>query len=426
MTELSARHSYPAVSVADVASHAGVSSATFYEQFTDKEDCLVAAYRLVADRLLAGIPDGDSEADWREKLRRVLAQLLKSFEEEPDAGRLLLVEALAGGPRVRAERARAVGDLRSRVQRILDSAKRDGLQVDIPAPLIVGAVRSIASSLLRSHNDDRLSRQVDGLMAWACAYAVPVGEKRWSSGTNSTVPVPLAREWTRSVAAFIQPPERLPRGRHKLPAAAVVRTQRARIAYGTAKVIVEKGYAAATVTDIVAAAGISRDVFYAQFSNKLEAYMAAQQFGTDELLTACAAAYFAPRAWPERVWYALQMLLTAMAANPELSHLRIVECYAAGPAAIEQTESLKRAAAIFLQEGYVQRESAASLPRLCSQAIIGAVFELLYDRLANGQALDIPRQLPMLAHVAMTPFVGAQKASEALGALRETAVERAS
>lgn len=422
MTELAARESYPAVSVTDVAAHAGVSSATFYEQFADKEDCLLATYRAAADRVLARIPSDAGADDWQVAMRDVLERLLGTLGEEPDAGRVLLVEALAGGPRVRAERARALGDLEFRVQRALDVAKRQGVLLDVPGPMIVGAVRSIASRLLRAHSEDRLLAQVDGLLLWIEQYAVPAASRKWSSGAHATLPARVANEWTSAAAGVIQPPHRLPRGRHKLPPAAVLRTQRARIAYGTGKVIVQKGYAAATVTDIVAAAGISRDVFYSQFANKLEAYMAAQQFGTDELLAACAAAYFSARTWPERVWSALQMLLVVIAANSDLSHLRIVECYAAGPAAIEQTESLKRAAAIFLQEGYVQSAGAASLPPICSQAIIGAVFETFYQHLAVGAAAEIPRELPRLAYIAITPFIGAERAIAAIEELRALAV----
>jgi AcrR family transcriptional regulator len=71
----------------------------------------------------------------------------------------------------------------------------------------------------------------------------------------------------------------------------VARSQRTRIIHGTAAVVTEKGYADTTVADIVTAAGISRDTFYEYFTNKLDAFLAAQQFATQELLDACASAW---------------------------------------------------------------------------------------------------------------------------------------
>src|SRR5580704_17048904 len=43
LTQLVSDDGYPSVTVAKVIALAGVSRATFYEQFSDKEDCLVVA-----------------------------------------------------------------------------------------------------------------------------------------------------------------------------------------------------------------------------------------------------------------------------------------------------------------------------------------------------------------------------------------------
>ncbi len=186
--------------------------------------------------------------------------------------------------------------------------------------------------------------------------------------------------------------------------------------------MVAKGYAAATVTDIVSAAGISRDVFYGHFANKYEAYLAAQEYGTQNLLEACAAAYFTGDSYPERVWLALQVLVLAVAGNPGLTHLRVVECYAAGTAAIEQTEQLKRAAVIFLQEGFTASPTAARMPRLAAHAITGAVFESFYGQASRGELAELPRQLPLLTYLATAPFIGPKRAIAAVEKLSAQAI----
>src|SRR5271166_3727883 len=63
MIELMAQTGYQQVSIAQVSARAGVSRATFYEQFEDKEDCILAAYRAAGERLLAQAPRVGANAD---------------------------------------------------------------------------------------------------------------------------------------------------------------------------------------------------------------------------------------------------------------------------------------------------------------------------------------------------------------------------
>ncbi len=420
LVELASRHGYPGVSIAEISSHAGVSSATFYEQFADKEDCLLAAYEQTASRVLERLSPVDAGAGWEDVSRSVIRELVGALQDDPNGGRLLLVEALAGGARVRARREQALAAFQVVAQEFLDAAQRGGKSLDLPAEMLLGAVRSIASQNLRTHSEDRMNLLVDDVMAWVESYAVTAEDHGWSTGQHTVLPARVSDAW---LAAAAPPPipQRLPRGRHRLPPAAVERSQRTRIIHGTAEVIVAKGYAATTVADIVSSAGISRDVFYTHFANKHEAYLAAQEYGTENLLEACAAAYFVGQTWPERVWLALQVLVLAVAGNPGLTHLRVVECYAAGTAAIEQTEQLKRAAVIFLQEGFTVRPAAARLPRLAAHAITGAVFESFYGQASRGELAELPRQLPLLTYLATAPFMGPKRAIAAVERLTEQA-----
>ena len=341
----------------------------------------------------------DSAVDWQDASRTVVRGLLGALQDDPDAGRLMLVEALAGGGRVRAERERMLALFEVRAHEFLDAAPRDGKALDLPPEMLLGAVRSIVSQQLRTHSEDRMRLLVDDVMGWIESYAVPAGQARWSTGPHTLLPARVGKQWLAAAppALVLQ---RLPRGRHKLPQAAVERSQRTRIIHGTSEVVVAKGYAAVTVADIVSAAGISRDVFYSHFANKYEAYLAAQEYGTANLFEACAAAYFAGQSWPERVWLALQVLVLAMAGNPALTHLRVVECYAAGTAAIEQTDELKRVAVIFLQEGFtVTRGGGAAAAAGRSRDHRRGLRKLLRARLRRralraavpAAAADLPR-----------------------------------
>ncbi len=414
MIELSADVGYQSVSIAQVSSRAGVSSATFYQQFGGKEDCFVAGYRTVAARMLERMQPIDntlgSDAEWSHAARASLHHLLSAVCEDPDGGRVLNIESMAGGPRMFEERKQVLTMFEQRAHAFLTSTPPSGgLLLDLPPTAMLGAIRCIVSRHLRSKAEDELPDLAGDLVAWIESYAAPPGRARWSTGPRALLPATAARPSEAGELAA-SAPQRLPRGRHGLPAGAVARSQRTRIIYGIAEVTMAKGYTNATVSDIVAAAGVARDVFYEHFTDKQHAFLEAQQHPTQHMLDACAAAYFSVDDWPTRVWNVLGTLLALIVENPAMSHLRLVECYAAGSEAIRHAENVTRSFTIFLEEGYRYRPAALALPRLCSQAITGAIFEIIRRYIARGEAGALTRRLPLLTYVSIAPFMGSREA----------------
>ena len=415
MIELCAQRGCQAVSIAQLSACAGVSSATFYEQFEGKDDCLAVAYRDAAENVLARMqavaPDTvRSDEQWSQAARASLESLLRAVQGDPDAARMLFIESLAGMPTLGNRRKLVLEEFERRAQDLLDSTPRGAATLDVPAMAVVGAIRSIVSRHLRTHAEDQLPALADGILGWLESYASPPGSERWSTGADALLTPERARELMPASGRKRRAPTRLPRGRHGLPASVVARSQRTRIIHGTAEVMMAKGYANATVADIVAAAGVARDVFYEHFTDKQHAFLEAQQHPTQHILDACAAAYFAADTWPERVWSGLRTLLELIAENPAISHLRLVECYAAGPNAIHRAEDVTRSFTIFLGEGYNLRPQAKALPQLSSQAIAGAIFEIIQRHTARGDTAGLARHLPQLTYIAIAPFTGAREA----------------
>ncbi len=100
MVEECAEHGPAGVTVAGVVQRAGVSRRTFYEIFSDSEDCLLGALedglRRASGRVL---PTYRSNTRWLERTRASLAALLEFLDDEPVMGRLLLVGSLGAGPK---------------------------------------------------------------------------------------------------------------------------------------------------------------------------------------------------------------------------------------------------------------------------------------------------------------------------------------
>jgi AcrR family transcriptional regulator len=89
------------VSAADLAAGAGLSSAEFDERFANREAAVLAAFEHGVERLTASVlPAYQAESRWRDGARAALGAFLRFLDAEPALGRLLVVHAMGGGPRV--------------------------------------------------------------------------------------------------------------------------------------------------------------------------------------------------------------------------------------------------------------------------------------------------------------------------------------
>ena len=137
------------VSVADVVSRSGVSRRTFYEIFSDREDCFLAAFDDAVGRV-AGVvvPVFEGEGVWQERVRAGLGELLGFFDEDPALGRLLVVESLSVGPRVLERRAEVLAGLIAAVDRGRLEVRKGAEPPLLSAEGVVGGVCSILYSRL--------------------------------------------------------------------------------------------------------------------------------------------------------------------------------------------------------------------------------------------------------------------------------------
>ncbi len=414
MIELAARRGFREVTVAGVSSRAGVSSATFYEQFANKEECLVSAHRESAERVLRATSEAVGELQRShertpEALRAALRTLMVTIQREPDAARVLFIEGLSGAPQLREASVRVLSRMEAGTDAAISSVPVEEGPIDLPAIALVGAVRNLVSRRLRVHGEDRLLRIVDPLAEWIMSYRLPPGASRWTTRTPGTVGARITAA-IREAEADRLGRGRLPRGRHGLTPGQVIRSQRTRIISATAEVTMRKGYASTTVADIVAAAGVAKDAFYEHFQDKEHAFLEAQQHPTQFILDRCAEAYFQVPEWPYRLWNHLETLVALIAENPAMAHLRLVECYAAGPAAVQRAEEITRAFNIFIEEGYAYGEESRRRPHVFSEAITGAIFEIIRTHTARGEPARLLSLVPQLTYLGVAPFVGAEKA----------------
>jgi AcrR family transcriptional regulator len=132
------RKGYRATTVGDAIAEAGASRATFYKHFADKHDCFLAAFELVAERILATVEaECDAERPWLERVRASLTALVDLLAADPGLARVAVVEAVVAGAEARGRQLAAI----ERLARLLEPPEA------LPANTSLMAVGSIAGLL---------------------------------------------------------------------------------------------------------------------------------------------------------------------------------------------------------------------------------------------------------------------------------------
>jgi AcrR family transcriptional regulator len=99
LAEAIAENGYSGTTIAHITRHAAVSRRTFYEHFSSKDECFVAAYDTVMEELRERVSAAfESAGDWPHAVKAGIAAMLEFLAAEPHLARLCMVEALVAGP----------------------------------------------------------------------------------------------------------------------------------------------------------------------------------------------------------------------------------------------------------------------------------------------------------------------------------------
>ena len=90
-----------------------------------------------------------------------------------------------------------------------------------------------------------------------------------------------------------------------------------RVLRALAAIVAEKGYRATTVAEVVERAGTSQRVFYGHFANKEEAFLAALDSGSAQMLGTVLPAFRRAKSWKESVRAAYEAMFSFGIEEPE-------------------------------------------------------------------------------------------------------------
>lgn len=180
----------------------------------------------------------------------------------------------------------------------------------------------------------------------------------------------------------------------------------------------ERGYAAASVEDVLARSGLGRGDFERHFAEKADCALAAVDEILAETTQAVASAQAPEFADWQRLLIAARALLELMAAQPSYARLACIEARQAMPAEAYQ----RYAAAIRVLIAMLDRArayAAASAPASATRGAIGGAELLIRRELIAGRAERLPELLPDIIYGTVVPFLDQQEALRYAALARE-------
>jgi len=173
----------------------------------------------------------------------------------------------------------------------------------------------------------------------------------------------------------------LPRGRHGLSREQVSESQRLRLLRAMAEVMAEKGYAQTSVADILRRARVSRETFYELFDSKQDCFMSAFEQAYGHIIDAVSSTEGGVGGSRlDRFSSVFGDYLEALAAEPAVARVFLIEVYAAGPEAISRRLELQAG----LAQALAVLVGGTEADRFAVEAVIAAIVQLVTARLAVG------------------------------------------
>jgi len=205
-------------------------------------------------------------------------------------------------------------------------------------------------------------------------------------------------------------PRSLPRGRHAAAREVVLASQRGRLLEAMAQCVAEHGYAATTVAQVIARAGVSRKTFYEHFADKRACFLAAWEVGTEILLEQVLAAGAAADGWRARLRAGADAFVEVLAAEPDFARSFTIEVLSVGEEALARRAQINERFAHALADTHAQAlaegERLCRVPPWALRAAAGAAWELTVEHLRTRGVEGLAELAPQIERVQLALLRG--------------------
>jgi AcrR family transcriptional regulator len=395
MVEAVAASGYEGTSVKQVIALAGVSRRSFYEQFANKQECLLATFDLLAGDTIRRAADAyvASGGPLEERLRAALAEFADTITRNSKAASLVIVETqTAGVPGVMRLR-RAAGRCERMLCESFTGAPDAG---PLPIPVargVAGGLHAAMSMWLRDGGGIGADELTEEMLRWTLRF-----QTRAATGMTEIIAERVKRSMRGGVA---KPSERHAAFAHDAG-------ERERLMENALRLAAAEDLRELSALRIAEEASVSIDAFFELFASKDECFLAALDMLAGELVRVTADDGLASADWPRAVRRAIGELMLYLAVRPHYARTIAAEAFAAGASAVQRNLELAKALAMLLTEG----APGEPLGRLTVEGVGGAIWHTVRCQVASGRIQLLPALSDYLSYVVLAPFIGAEAAVE--------------
>jgi len=156
-TRAASERGYAETTVQDVAALAGLPEDVFYEYFSDKHQCLSAAYDAFIERMVEEARHAAGDGDeWPLRVKEAVAAGLSFVAETSTRARFFAVDAPAAGPIILERHVTAMARIVFLLRSGREHYPRAAELPDLTEQILVGGAASLISSALLSEESTRL------------------------------------------------------------------------------------------------------------------------------------------------------------------------------------------------------------------------------------------------------------------------------
>lgn len=199
---------------------------------------------------------------------------------------------------------------------------------------------------------------------------------------------------------------------------AVAEIQRRRLFLGLSKAVARKGYAAASVADVLTEVRISRRTFYELFKDKEDCFLAAYAVTNAALIETIRGARQAKKGVLAQLFAANQAHLRQLASQPEISKAFIVGIRSAGPRGLAERAKIHEEFAASHKAFQKRcRKKFQNLPEPTDavfMALVGGINKITINEIEAGRVAELERLLPEVLYFTLSVYGLAELAQQAL------------
>jgi AcrR family transcriptional regulator len=394
MVEAVAARGYEATSVRQVIGLAGVSRRSFYEQFANKQECLLETFDLLAGNAMrrAGEAYVATGGPLEQRLRAALAEFADDVIGKPKAAALVIVETQTAGVPGLMRLRRATATCERMLCESFTSSPEAG---PLPTPVvraIAGGLHAAMSMCVRDGPGMRPAELTEEMLGWTLRFQTPA-----AAGMAELIAERAMRSMRGGFAKTRARHARISHNGHERE-----RLMENALRLGTVEDLHEL-----TAPQIADEADVSIDAFFEFFQSKEECFLAALDMLAAELLRVTDDALDCTD-WPRAVRRAIGELMLYLADRPHYARTIVAEAFVAGPVAVKRNHELARALAMLFTRG----APSPAPGRMTVEGLGGAIWHTVRCQVASGRVQLLPALSDYLSYVVLAPFIGAEAAVE--------------